>query len=174
MASLLTASDQSPQASKSILTSLCRPNLATRACPERPLGFHGEQLCHGGIRLGEEDALPCDDRKATCRPLEDQPEKLATPAPDVARLRSVLPQGFMPLPTRPQEALSDRIARIEQAASKRREVERTRARPAKEKQFNRKVEINATLRQLKSELEQLSRRPPISKAQRPKERTWTN
>jgi hypothetical protein len=28
---------------------------------------------------------------------------------------------------------------------------------AKEKQFNRKVEINATLRQLKTELEQLSR-----------------
>jgi hypothetical protein len=41
--------------------------------------------------------------------------------------------------------------------SKRREVEKTQARLAKEKQFNRKVEINATLRQLKSELEQLSR-----------------
>lgn len=83
-------------------------------------------------------------------------------------------KGLMPLPARPQEALSDQIARIEQAASRRREVEKTRARPAKEKQFNRKVEINATLRQLKSELEQLSRRPPISKAQRPEERTWTN
>ena len=42
------------------------------------LGFYGEQRCHGGIRFGEEDALPRDDRKATCRPLEDQPENLAT------------------------------------------------------------------------------------------------
>ena len=64
---------------------------------------------------------------------------------------------LMPLPARPQEALPDWIARIEQAASKRREVEKTQARLAKEKQFNRKVEINATLRQLKIELEQLSR-----------------
>ena len=76
---------------------------------------------------------------------------------DMAHLYSVLLQGLMPLPARPQEALSDWIARIEQAASKRREVEKTQARLAKEKQFNRKVEINATLRQLKSELEQLSR-----------------
>ncbi|MDI6017881.1 DUF4391 domain-containing protein [Burkholderia pseudomallei] len=37
------------------------------------------------------------------------------------------------------------------------EVEKTSSKLAKEKQFNRKVEINATLRQLKTELEQLSR-----------------
>ena len=37
------------------------------------------------------------------------------------------------------------------------EVSKAEARLAKEKQFNRKVEINATLRQLKTELEQLSR-----------------
>lgn len=76
---------------------------------------------------------------------------------DMANLYSVLLQGLMPLPVRPLEALPDWIARIEQAASKRREVEKTQARLAKEKQFNRKVEINATLRQLKSELEQLNR-----------------
>lgn len=76
---------------------------------------------------------------------------------DMAHLYAVLLQGLMPLPARPQEALPDWISRIEQAASKRREVEKTQARLTKEKQFNRKVEINATLRQLKSELEQLSR-----------------
>jgi len=76
---------------------------------------------------------------------------------DMAHLYSVLLQGLMPLPARPQEALPDWISRIEQAASKHREVEKTQARLAKEKQFNRKVEINATLRQLKSELQQLSR-----------------
>ncbi|NLY27364.1 MAG: DUF4391 domain-containing protein [Alcaligenaceae bacterium] len=76
---------------------------------------------------------------------------------DMAHLYSVLLQSLMPLPVRPQEALHDWIARIELAAAKRREVEKTKARLAKEKQFNRKVEINATLRQLKSELENLTR-----------------
>lgn len=76
---------------------------------------------------------------------------------DMAHLYSVLLQGLMPLPARPQEALSDWVARIEKAASKRRDVEKAQARLAKEKQFNRKVEINAILRQLKSELEALNR-----------------
>lgn len=76
---------------------------------------------------------------------------------DMAHLYAALLQGLLPLPARPQEALPDWVARIEQAASKRREVEKAQARLAREKQFNRKVEINAALRQLKSELEQLSR-----------------
>jgi hypothetical protein len=76
---------------------------------------------------------------------------------DMAHLYAALLQGLVPLPVRPQEALPDWIARVELAASKRREVEKTQARLAKEKQFNRKVEINATLRQLRIELEQLSR-----------------
>jgi len=76
---------------------------------------------------------------------------------DMAHLYSVLLHSLMPLVARPQEGLPDWVARVEQAASKRREVEKTLARLAKEKQFNRKVEINATLRQQKFELEQLSR-----------------
>jgi len=76
---------------------------------------------------------------------------------DMTHLYSALLQGLIPLPGRPQESLPDWIARVELATAKRREVEKTRARLAKEKQFNRKVEINATLRQLKTELEQLSR-----------------
>jgi len=76
---------------------------------------------------------------------------------DMAHLYAALLQGLMPLPVRPQEGLPDWIARVELAANKRREVEKTQARLIKEKQFNRKVEINATLRQLKSELQQLSR-----------------
>jgi hypothetical protein len=76
---------------------------------------------------------------------------------DMAHLYAALLQGLMPLPARPQEPLAEWVARVELAAAKRREVEKTRARLAKEKQFNRKVEINATLRHLKNELEQLSR-----------------
>ena len=64
---------------------------------------------------------------------------------------------LMPWPARPQETLAELVARVEQAQAKQRELNKTQARLAKEKQFNRKVEINATLRQIKAELEQLSR-----------------
>ncbi|KGP03313.1 methyl-accepting chemotaxis protein [Alcaligenes faecalis] len=58
---------------------------------------------------------------------------------------------LIPLPARPQETLAELVARVEQAQAKQREVDKTSARLAKEKQFNRKVEINAQLRQLKND-----------------------
>lgn len=61
------------------------------------------------------------------------------------------------LQARPQETLAELVTRVEQAQAKQREVDKTSARLAKEKQFNRKVDINAHLRQLKSELEALKR-----------------
>ena len=64
---------------------------------------------------------------------------------------------LIPLSVRPQETLADLVARVEQAQAKQRELDKTTERLAKEKQFNRKVEINAAVRQLKSELESLSR-----------------
>ena len=64
---------------------------------------------------------------------------------------------LIPLPARPQETLAPLVARVEQAQVKQRELNKATARLEKEKQFNRKVEINATVRQLKSELESLSR-----------------
>lgn len=76
---------------------------------------------------------------------------------DMTHLYAALLQGVLPMLARPQEALPDWIARVELARSKRREVEKTEARLAKEKQFNRKVEINAILRELNFQLEQLSR-----------------
>ena len=48
------------------------------------------------------------------------------------------------------------VARVEQAQAKHREIEKIQARLNKEKQFNRKVEINAALRQLKTELQELT------------------
>lgn len=76
---------------------------------------------------------------------------------DLAGLYEQLLHRLLPLRARAQEPLIDLVNRVEQLAAKQREVEKTEARMAKEKQFNRKVEINATLRQLKTELEQLSR-----------------
>ena len=74
---------------------------------------------------------------------------------DMAQLYSALLQRLIPLTARPQELLSDWVARVELANTKRSEIEKTQARLTKEKQFNRKVEINATLRQLMNELQVL-------------------
>ncbi|RAS05005.1 DUF4391 domain-containing protein [Cupriavidus alkaliphilus] len=78
-------------------------------------------------------------------------------AVDLASLYEKLLHLLIPLSARPQETLTELVARVEQARAKRREVEKTAARLEREKQFNRKVEINATLRKLRTELEQLSR-----------------
>lgn len=64
---------------------------------------------------------------------------------------------LMPLSGRPQETLAELAARVEQAQAKQRELDKTTARLAKEKQFNRKVEINAELRKLKIELGELKK-----------------
>ena len=76
---------------------------------------------------------------------------------DLGSLYEQVLQRLIPLPSRQHESLADLVTRVEQVAAKQREVEKTVSKLAKEKQFNRKVEINATLRQLKTELEQLSR-----------------
>ena len=59
---------------------------------------------------------------------------------------------LIPLSARPQETLAELVARVEQAQAKQRELDKTTAQLAKEKQFNRKVEINAQLRKLKNEV----------------------
>jgi hypothetical protein len=64
---------------------------------------------------------------------------------------------LIPLSVRPQETLAELVARIEQVQAKQRELDKTSARLAKEKQFNRKVEINAQLRQLKNDYKALIR-----------------
>jgi hypothetical protein len=76
---------------------------------------------------------------------------------DMSGLYEQILQRLIPIPARQQENLTDLVARIEEIMAKQREIEKIRGKLAKEKQFNRKVEINANLRQLKTELEYLSR-----------------
>jgi hypothetical protein len=76
---------------------------------------------------------------------------------DLAGLYEQLLHRMVPIDPRAQEPLSDLIARTEAVMTKAKEVAKTEASLAKEKQFNRKVEINSILRQLRVELEQLSR-----------------
>ena len=86
-------------------------------------------------------------------------ERAAMPlALDLGGLYEQALHRLIPTPARPQESLADLVARVEQVAAKQREVEKAASRLAKEKQFNRKVEINEHLRQLKNELEELTRR----------------
>lgn len=75
---------------------------------------------------------------------------------DLAGLYEQLLHRLIPLPPRPQESLAEQVDRVGQVRAKQREVDKAAARLAKERQFNRKVEINAQLRQLKNELEHLS------------------
>lgn len=76
---------------------------------------------------------------------------------DLSQLYNALLLSLMPHSARPQETLAQLVQRLETARMKRRELEKVQVKMDKEKQFNRKVEINANLRQLKSELEKLSR-----------------
>jgi hypothetical protein len=75
---------------------------------------------------------------------------------DLARLYEALLQRLIPLVPRAHEDLTALIERLEVVRSKQREIEKVRTKLAKEKQFNRKVELNATLRQLIIEFEKLS------------------
>ncbi|EFN5612888.1 MULTISPECIES: DUF4391 domain-containing protein [Enterobacteriaceae] len=83
-------------------------------------------------------------------------ERAAMPlALDLGGLYEQLLHSLISTPARLQESLADLVARVELVAAKQREVEKIASRLAKEKQFNRKVEINAKLRMLKIELEEL-------------------
>ena len=84
-------------------------------------------------------------------------ERAAMPlALDLGGLYEQMLHRLIPTPARPRESLADFVARVELVEAKHREVEKAASRLAKEKQFNRKVEINAHLRQLKKELEELT------------------
>ncbi len=75
---------------------------------------------------------------------------------DLGGLYEQMLRRLIPLPARPQESLAEQVGRVLEIRVREREVEKTIARLAKEKQFNRKIEINGKLRRLKSELAELT------------------
>jgi hypothetical protein len=90
--------------------------------------------------------------------LADNAERGAMPmALHLGGLYEQLLRTLLPLPARPQETLTEHVARLDSLAAKQREADKTAARLDKERQFNRKVSINADLRRLQSELEALRR-----------------
>ena len=81
-----------------------------------------------------------------------------TPLPmvfDLEALYARLLAPLLPFPVRPGEGLQACVERTEQIRTKQRELDKCETLLRKEKQFNRKVAINAKLRQLKNELENL-------------------
>ena len=94
----------------------------------------------------------------------DTPRKPLPMVFDLEMLYGDLLVPLMPYPARPGEDLQTRVDRMERICLKQRELERCEARLRKEKQFNRKVAINAELRDLKQELENLTRPLSVSGA----------
>ena len=92
----------------------------------------------------------------------DTPRKPLPMVFDLETLYGHLLVPLMPYPARPGEDLQTRVERMERIRLKQRELERCEARLRKEKQFNRKVAINAELRDLKQELKTLTRPLPAS------------
>jgi hypothetical protein len=74
---------------------------------------------------------------------------------DLGLLYEQLLRQLLPSPPRTGEALKDQIERLSLLQSKQNEYQKLEAKLHKEKQFNRKVELNAQLRTLKATLDTL-------------------
>ena len=84
-----------------------------------------------------------------------QERPLLPVALDLASLYESLIRRHLPLPQRPGEGIREHVARFVAIEAKEKECQQMEARLNKEKQFNRKVEMNAALRTLRQELESL-------------------
>ena len=74
---------------------------------------------------------------------------------DLARLYEQMLRRLMPIPARRSESLKDHTDRVGEIRNREKFCHKLESRLAKEKQFNRKVEINGELRKVRSKLENL-------------------
>jgi hypothetical protein len=74
---------------------------------------------------------------------------------DLGLLYEQILQRLIPLSLRQSETIAELVRRVEDLRLKENEVQKITAKLSKEKQFNRKVEINAQLRAIRQELENL-------------------
>ena len=87
---------------------------------------------------------------------EDTPREPLPVALDLGALYDRMLTAILPAAGRGGEDIQTRVHRMEAIRAKMREVERIKARLAREKQFNKRVAINAELRAAKLELERLT------------------
>jgi hypothetical protein len=85
----------------------------------------------------------------------DTPREALPVALDIAALYEHLLRAIMPQPARDGEELSKQVERLGLILLKEKEHKKLEARIGKEKQFNRKVEMNAKARTLAREIEKL-------------------
>lgn len=86
----------------------------------------------------------------------DTPREPLPVALDLARLYEQMLRRLIPLPARDAESIAALTERHREATVKRRECEQLQARLHREKQFNRKVELNRQLHEQQAELDTLT------------------
>lgn len=136
--SLLRAIDQAVP-SPIVFEVVTDSGLCTVAAYKRPNEADASKEVLGEYLWG--DWLPC---AASRQPL---PAAL-----DVADLYRELLRSLIPLPARNGESLRDQLDRLVQVRAAERECARLEAAMAREKQFNRKMEINRRLREVRRAL----------------------
>ena len=94
---------------------------------------------------------------------EDGPRAPLPSALNLEGLYTRILEALLPNSVPNQDPIGVRVERIEAIRGKQREVKRIKARLAREKQFNKRVTINAELRCVVNELERLGGTPPREK-----------
>ena len=87
---------------------------------------------------------------------DDAPRAALPVALDLQGLYEQLVRQHLAIPARPGESLRDQLDRLAHLSAKQTAATKLEARLAQEKQFNRKIEINAQLRTVRTELHALS------------------
>ena len=90
----------------------------------------------------------------------DAPRRPLPVALNLGALYDSILTSMMPVSATPGEDIQARVTRMETIRAKTREVDRINARLSREKQFNKRVTINAELRVVKQELQRLTAGEP--------------
>ncbi len=93
---------------------------------------------------------------------DDAPRQPLPVALNLGGLYDAILTAMMPVAKAADEDIQTRVARMEAIRAKTREVDRIKARLGREKQFNKRVAINAALRVARQELECLAAGEPVS------------
>ena len=93
---------------------------------------------------------------------DDAPRQPLPVALNLGGLYDAILTAMMPVAKAADEDIQTRVARMEAIRAKTREVDRIKTRLAREKQFNKRVAINAELRVARQELERLATGEPVS------------
>ena len=95
---------------------------------------------------------------------DDAPRQALPVALNLGGLYDAILTAMMPVAKVAGEDIQTRVARMEAIRAKTGEVDRIKARLAREKQFNKRVAINAELRVAKQELDRLAMGEPVGAA----------